>query len=299
MIPAAQQHQVAIVSRPLRRLALTWLSAAALSCSAAEQPAELPLSSAGASTEAPTPGNGGASGSPSAGTAGASAGSPSSAGNGGAAALNPLGRARCVAPPGVSAAPQSIQEAVQLLNALPKPTTVACFIESLARPLITYATSSPISAQPALSFVSPRVFIKVGPLWISIVIDGSSSYLIEFGELVDENEWRSIKGELELPLYDVIAASAPYDQIQFNDGTVCGLCHNGEERAENIPFENAFSSIAFRPRPDSRVSVDSLRSQEQACDWQLEPHRCEMLSAVFGGGVVEETPFPDTMDTFF
>jgi hypothetical protein len=298
MIPTAQQHRVATVSRPLRKLALTWLSAAALSCSAAEQPAEQPLPAAGASSEAPLAGNGGAGadGSPSAGNGGASGGS---AGSGGAAGLNPLGRARCVAPPGVSAAPQSIQEAVQLLNALPKPTTVACFVESLARPLTTYATSSPISAQPALSFVSPRVFIKVGPLWISIVIDGTSSSFLEFGELVDDNEWRSIKGELELPLYETIADSAPYDQVRYNNGTVCGFCHNSERRAENVPFENAFSSIAFRPRPDSRVGIDFLRTQDQACDWQLEPHRCEMLSAVFGGGVVEETPFPDTMDTFF
>ena len=289
MIPARQQR-VATFLRPLLKLALL-LPAAALSCSAAEQPAD-PAPSAGTSTEGPplTAGNGGTG----------AGGSPSTAGNGGvAAALNPLGRARCVAPSGVSASPQSIQEAVQLLNALPKPTTVACFVESLARPLTTYATSSPISAQPALSFVSPRVFIKVGPLWISIVIDGSSSYLIEFGELVDEIEWRSIKGELELPLYDLIADSAPYDQVRYNNGTVCGFCHNSERRAENIPFENAFSSIAFRPRPDSRVSIDSLRIQEQACDWQLEPHRCEMLSAVFGGGVVEETPFPTDMDTFF
>jgi hypothetical protein len=213
--------------------------------------------------------------------------------------LNPLGRARCVAPPGVSASPQSIQQAVQLLNALPKPTTVACFVESLARPLATYATSSPVSAQPALSAASPRVFIKVGPLWISIVIDGRSSYLVEFGELLPEDGWRTIKGELELPLYDAIADSAPYDQVGFNNGTVCGLCHNSEQRVEHIPFANAFSSIAFRPRPDSRVSMDSLRAQEQACDWQLEPYRCEMLSAVFGGGPVEETPFPAAMETFF
>jgi hypothetical protein len=290
MIPIAPQERVSTVCPPLLKLALI-LPALALSCSAAEQPAELPSPSAGAGSEGETPsaGNGGT---------GAGGAAPS-AGTGGSAGLNPLGRARCVAPADVSASPQSIPEAVRLLNALPKPTTVACFVESLARPLAAYATSSPVSAQPALSAVSPRVFIKVGPLWISIVIDGRSSYLIEFGELLVEDEWRTIKGELELPLYEAIAESAPFDKIGFNNGTVCGLCHNGERRAENVPFEKAFSSAAFRPRPDSRVSIDSLRIQEQACDWQLEPHRCEMLSAVFGGGTVDETPFPAAMDTFF
>src|SRR5690348_2790353 len=45
----------------------------------------------------------------------------------------PSSAPRCQAPPGVSAKPHSTDEAVQLLNALPKPTTVPCFLESLER----------------------------------------------------------------------------------------------------------------------------------------------------------------------
>ena len=195
---------------------------------------------------------------------------------------------------------ENTDEAVQLLNALPKPTTVACFLESLARPLGAFATKSQVSAQPALSARSPRVFVKLGPLWVSVVIDGASSYLMEFGELVGGDPPQSVKGELLLPIAEAVAPSAPYDRVaEDTTGTVCRACHTREQRAEMIPFANAFSSDAYRPRPNSRVSIDSLRVQEQTCDAQVEPRRCEMLSALFGGGPVNETPFPATMPTFF
>jgi hypothetical protein len=188
---------------------------------------------------------------------------------------------------------------VALLNALPKPTSVACFVESLARPLTVYATNSTFSAQPALGTKSPRVFIKLGQLWVSVVIDGESSYLVEFGDALPGDTTRSIKGELELPLYVPVAASAPFDRVTYGQGTVCGLCHYDERPADGMPFPGAFASIAFRPREDTRVSIDSLRIEHQSCDWHSEPHRCEMLAAVFEGGTVEEVPFPNTMATFY
>lgn len=265
-------------------------SAIALGCSAAPEDST-PLGGG-----PPTlGGSGGASPAP----GGAVAGGGAAAG-GSAGALNPLGRERCRAPVGVSGSPKNTQDAVTLLNALPKPTSVACFLESLDRPLTIYATSSIFSAQPALSVVSPRVFVKLGRLWLSIVIDGESSYLMEFGDDVSsELQARSIKGELALPISEPVAASAPYDRILYGEGTVCGLCHFDEVRVEDSPLINAFSSIAFRPRPDTRVSVDALRSAFATCDWRAQPHRCEMLSAVFDGGAVMEEPFPDAMSTFF
>jgi hypothetical protein len=244
---------------------------------------------------------GGAPGGAASTTGGAPGGATSTAGSGGGGGgTNPLGRARCPAPVGVSASPQNTQEAVQLLNALPKPTTVACFVESLERPLYVNATSSIFSAQAALSAVSPRVFIRLGRLWLSIVIDGKSSDLIEFGDLLEGEPLRSIKGEVELPIMEPIAPSAPYDRVLYNtQGTVCGFCHYGETSTENLDFPTAFSSTSFRPQPQTIVNIDSLRAQAQICDWQLEPHRCEMLSAVFDGGSVEEVPFPASMATFF
>ena len=213
--------------------------------------------------------------------------------------VNPLGRARCQAPAGVTVTPGTIEESVQLLNALPKPTSVACYVESLQRPLMAFATSSAFSAQPALSTRSPRMFVKLDRLWLSIVIDGESSYLMEFGYLLEGEELRSIKGELLLPISEPLPPSAPYDRVRSNAGTVCGLCHFGEQRHDAIGFAEAYSSIAFRPRLQGQVSLETLRVEHQLCDWDAEPHRCEMLSAVFDGGDVVEAPFPDSMLTFF
>lgn len=233
----------------------------------------------------------------------AALGSSGASGSGGSSntspVVNPLGRARCRAPVGVSGAPQSTQEAIALLNSLPKPTSVACFLESLERPLIAYATSSAFSAQPALSIASPRLFLRLGSLWLSVVIDGESSYLIEFGEQLPGAPLRSVKGELQLPVSDFVAASDPYDRVRYGKGTGCGLCHYGETPAVDPTLVNAFSSIAFRPRPDTRVAIDSLKSAAATCNWQSEPHRCEMLSAVFDGGAVREEAFPQTMPTFY
>jgi len=231
--------------------------------------------------------------------AGAGGTAPSAGGAGGSSAVNPLGRARCQSPSGVSGSPKTTQQALDLLNALPKPTGVACFLESLDRPLTVYASSSAFSAQPALSPQSPRLFLKQGDLWLSVVIDGDSSFLIEFGEEIPAEQPRSIKGELQLPIAQPVVPSAPYDRVRYGQGTVCGLCHYDERAEDGSSAVNAFSSIAFRPRADTRVAIDSLKSAAATCDWQTEPHRCEMLAAVFGGGAVEEVPFPETMSTFF
>jgi hypothetical protein len=96
-----------------------------------------------------------------------------------------------------------------------------------------------------------------------------------------------------------LAPSAPYDRVRYGSGTGCGLCHHGEQQSPSISFAQAFSSAAFRPRPETRVGLETLVLERQACDWKLEQHRCEMLSALFDGGPVVEEPFPSSMPTFF
>jgi hypothetical protein len=191
------------------------------------------------------------------------------------------------------------EQAVTLLNALPKPTSVACFVEALPRPLHINATNSTFSAQPASSTTSPRVFIKLGQLWASVVIDGDSSYLLEFGYRPTADAMTSIKGELRFPLNAAIPASAPYDRVRGGTNTSCGLCHFNESRAAGIDFATAYDSIAFRPRPESHVDVGLLQAESASCRWDLDGHRCEMLSAIFDGGTVLEAPFPESMATFF
>lgn len=215
------------------------------------------------------------------------------------AGADPLGRERCRAPKGVSRKPRTIEAAVQLLNALPKPTSVACFVESLARPLSIVVTSSPFSAQPALSKESPRVFIGIDQLWLSVVIDGESSYLIEFGFRPTADALTTVKGEVALPIAEALPPEAPYEHLLYGGGTVCGFCHANEQPAANVDLPGAFESEALRPRVESYVSVESLRSEHALCSWSETPHRCEMLSAIFDGGDVVEAAFPDTMATFF
>ncbi len=200
---------------------------------------------------------------------------------------------------GLDGSPGTIEEAVALLNALPKPTSVACFVEALDRPLGITATSSVFSAQPALSFASPRVFIKRGLLWVSIVIDGESSYLMEFGYRPSESDMTSVKGELAFPLEHPVDLGAPYERVRSGSGTICGLCHANEQPASGLPFAEAFISNALRPRPETHVTIGALRVQHAACDARVSPHRCEMLAALFDGGEVVEEPFPAAMPTFF
>ena len=271
------------------------------------------LSACGA-PDAPAPGGSGSGGAAFGGAvaAGGSDGAVALGGSGGASGgasglqggagggTNPPARPRCQAPAG-TATPDTIEQAVALLNALPKPTSVACFVETLPRPLIAFATNSPLSAQPAVSSESPRVFLKTGQLWSSIVLDGPSSELLEFGYLLppEDDVVLSVKGELEFPITEALSPGAPYDHLELGGGSECRLCHYGE-RLQPVPgIDNAFASIAFRPIPNTRVPIDSLRTAHQLCDVRVDQRRCEMLSALFDGGVVEEGAFPEELPTFF
>jgi hypothetical protein len=112
---------------------------------------------------------------------------------------------------------------VTLLNALPKPTSAACFVESLDRTFTASATSSQFSAQPAFSARSPRVFFKFDQLWVSVVLDGSSSDLLDFSYELDES--RSIKGEILTPITAALVSgvqSLTADATHFYVNTIEG-----------------------------------------------------------------------------
>jgi hypothetical protein len=210
----------------------------------------------------------------------------------------------CQPPAGVSGSPRTIEEAVTLLNALPKPTSVSCFLESLDRPLYASATNNFLSAQPAFSSASPRIFLRIEQLVLSVVPEGPGSHLIEFSYLI-EGDARSVKAELGLPLADAVPAWAPYDHVRPTDsaglargGTVCGGCHAQEERFQAIDFATAFSSVAFRPNPSHRVQLETLAQAQKSCDARAQPERCAMLTALFDHGPVLQAEFPNTMLIF-
>ena len=203
----------------------------------------------------------------------------------------------CRAPAGVSNAPRTISETVTLINSLPKPLSLPCFLESLARPLEISATYSLLSAQPAQGARSPRIFLFQESTLLSIVPAGEGAQLLEFGE--QRPELRSLKAELVFPVSASLEPSAPFEGLMFNSQfTTCGGCHAGELRESEISGVPTLVSVALRPRPSELVSTASLIHEFEICDRALEPQRCAMLDGLLGWGQVTDRAFPAEMATF-
>ena len=205
--------------------------------------------------------------------------------------------AACVAPAGVSNAPHSIAETVALVNALPKPLTLPCFLESLARPLEINATNSLFSAQPAQGVRSPRIFLFSDPNTVSVVPDGGGAPLLEFGE--QRANYRSLKAQLVFPVVANLAPNAPYQDLTFNDQlTSCGVCHASEQQESVQSGVHTFVSQALRPLLRDFVSTEFLRNELANCDFSAEPARCALLDGLLGWGPVGDRAFPAEMATF-
>jgi hypothetical protein len=224
--------------------------------------------------------------------------SPSAEGMGGSSAAGAgIATPACVAPMGL-ASPSSIAQVVEWINALPKPLSLACFLETLARPLPVYASESLFSAQPAVGRRSPRMFLFAEPLIMTITPDGEGSHLLEFGERRTNST--SLKGEIPFPVSAGLEPAAPYDHLIVEDRfTTCSGCHDNEEQDPGITFARAFISRAIRPAPSERVGLEELNREARDCDALVEPERCAMLVGVFGQGSVVDAEFPATLETFY
>jgi hypothetical protein len=207
----------------------------------------------------------------------------------------PIDTRRCIAPPGLGA-PRTIDEAVALVNALPPPVTLPCYLESLDRPLALEASLSQFSAQPARGPGNPRMFLFSGALVSTIVPDGVGAALLEFGERIDDS--RSVKGEIEFPVALPLDPAAPFERVQTSErGSTCGLCHAGEVPVgPTVPPR--FVSRALRPLDEEIVDLDEVVDAFIACDPSMEPDRCEFLDALFLHGTIEHRSFPETVPTF-
>lgn len=190
--------------------------------------------------------------------------------------------------------PQSIEELVTLINSLPKPLTGECLVKSLKRPLYVNATASKLSAQPAGSYGSPRIFIFKGDLIISVVGTGEGSKLLEFSEVVSPT--KSIKGEVVLPIENELARTDPFVRINISNRTTCSGCHGSEQLVNTIDGVAVYSSIAFRPFPQDDVSVEYLRENHYLCQSQKNTSQnCNFLKGLFSYGEVHAKAFPETM----
>ncbi len=206
---------------------------------------------------------------------------------------------RCRAPAGVTNAPRSIAQAVELLNALPRPVTLPCFLESLARPLSLHAANSEFSAQPAVGAQSPRIFLFLDPLIFSVVPAGPGAELVEFGE--QRSATTSLKAELLFPIRERLDAEAPYRRLEFAaSATACGICHQGEKPATDVGLPLAVISPALRPLPNQHVPLAKLLAELESCDPGQDPARCELLDALLSPRPAPvERAFPTTFNTFF
>jgi hypothetical protein len=192
----------------------------------------------------------------------------------------------CRPPNGVSGAPGTIEQLIDLLNALPRPTTVACFLESLDRPLNVYHTRSSFSAQPADGESNPRTFITIGRLSVSVVPGGRASHLLEFGYRSSED--RSIKGEVVFQLRRPVTQELLATRIEAGFGSTCG----GHTR-ESVPtvnhFPGTFESNVITPSPFYEVELALLRAEADACDSSVEAERCSNLSGLLDHGPVRRS----------
>lgn len=215
---------------------------------------------------------------------------------GGAGATN--ANTRCAPGDGATGSPRTIHEALHLINSLPHPVDLPCFLESLDRPLSVNATANTQSAQPAQGKRSPRVFLLLNDsLRISVVPGGDT---LEFGEVDQADPTFSVKGEVHFPVEGDLSPEDAFSRLTpaastgltLDEGTSCGLCHDNERSSPDYPIRGAFASAIVRPQPFFAVSVDSLEQETQDCDAAAEPARCAALRVLFEPGDAIDSPFP-------
>jgi hypothetical protein len=189
----------------------------------------------------------------------------------------------------VSTQPGSVEQVVALINSLPMPVTVPCFLETLDRPLFAMAGRGVISLQPAVSARSPRIFLLSPKLVMTVVPEGKSGTVIEFGQYVEPG--RTLKAEIGFPVEKALSVAAPFDRIRSGAGTSCRFCHRDEEPQE-VGGAEAFVSTALAPTFRDVIELDRVRAERQACDPSAEPFRCAVLGALFDHGEVRAGTFP-------
>jgi hypothetical protein len=196
----------------------------------------------------------------------------------------------CSPPTGIDNGPQTIQAFMTFLNALPKPTTINCVIQTLKRPLEINATSNTLSAQGATGKNSPRIFIRSGKLLLSVLADGDGSDAIELAETFDTTT--SIKGELKFPLSAALKEESPYIGLyQGGIGLCAGACHGGY--TEILKYDAATVKYGTRilyPPSKSNIPLIDLELIRDACG-QLTSPLCLFYKDLFDHGVVGNFEF--------
>lgn len=185
--------------------------------------------------------------------------------------------------------PTTINQTVQLINALPKPLTLPCFVQNLRRPLQVVSMQSTFSAQPSAKAHTPRVFIISENFILSVVPTGVGKDLLEMSEVLNSSS--SVKGEVSFPVISQLPASSPFDHIISGGGTSCRFCHIGETPVTGYAG-SAFSSNILRPNSFTTIPASTLKTVSNGCNYILDQYRCDLMKSIFITGRAQDTAFP-------
>ena len=206
------------------------------------------------------------------------------------AALEPT----CTLPAGASNTFTTTLGMMALINAMPKPLSLACFLEVLPNTHQLAGSSSGASVQPAHDVNNPRLFLVIGDMLLGIVPDGPDKDSLEFSMLAGSTE--SVKGELKFPVTDNLDPVNPFTRIQNSGrpGTTCGLCHVNETDTSAQYGTGSYQSRALRPTAASTISAFELQSQAEKC--ATDPsNRCRIWRAAYITGKTGLYTFPADM----
>ncbi len=191
----------------------------------------------------------------------------------------------------------SIQDTLELINALPKPLEIPCFLSAINRPLKVYLSSSALSAQPARGRDNPRMFIMNYPLVISVAITGAGSYKLELSEFTEVT--KSFKGEINFPLEGNITIANIFESVNGGATSNCVNCHLNES-SDDVTFgTRAYNSFALKPTPVTKIEVIDFQQEAFNCDMANEQsYRCHIIYSIFNHGAVVHQDFPGGTPTF-
>lgn len=203
---------------------------------------------------------------------------------------SPKSQTGCVRPATVKKNPETIEDLVGFINALPKPVSLACLMEALPRPLYLHLISKSVSGQTTSGTTAPRIFIFLSPsLVITVVPAGLGARKIEIGLRTSPID--SIKGEIAFPVTENLPLDIAYKMVVSygNIGTHCANCHANEQNVSKVsPI--AFSSSIMQPEPFLYMSLKDLETMTAACQTEKK-EECPVLQAIFSQGQVIEREF--------
>lgn len=184
--------------------------------------------------------------------------------------------------------PTTFEGVAELVNKLPKPLSVNCFLYNYDHPMNIFAVDNELNAQPSGGPDNPRIFIIKNDFTISVVPLGPGKDNVEFSKIVSNG--KSVKGDLHFPIEETIEEDTIFSGIvnETNDGTVCRLCHGQESQYSGL----SYSSNIIPPDESLRITKQDLSEEIKKCRTDETSSRCAMINYIYSAGEVSDIPWP-------